>query len=60
MVDAYYLEDRGSCRSARGALGSSPEDRSRIGRAFSRGASQADDITLLLVRYRAAEQAATS
>jgi len=27
---------------------------------FSRGASQADDITLLLVRYRAATQAATS
>jgi phosphoserine phosphatase RsbU/P len=27
---------------------------------FSRGASQADDITLLLVRYRAASQAATS
>jgi sigma-B regulation protein RsbU (phosphoserine phosphatase) len=26
---------------------------------FTRGASQADDITLLLVRYRAAAQAAT-
>ena len=28
--------------------------------AFARGASQADDITLLLVRYRAAAQAATT
>jgi serine phosphatase RsbU (regulator of sigma subunit) len=26
---------------------------------FTRGASQADDITVLLVRYRAASQAAT-